>query len=157
MVGSTFRAMSYESIFPQLSEDGFSIESPVDYYYNCIAWAAGKQDHWWWPRIIGGYWPSSVPEDDKIGTFVRLFENLGYNICDSAVHEAEFEKVAIYARNGRVLHAARQLESGRWTSKLGFANDIEHSLSGLEGQEYGQVAQILKRRRLQEGAHPQFY
>jgi hypothetical protein len=42
-------------------------------------------------------------------------------------------------------HAARQLTSGAWTSKLGNAADIEHELRALEGEIYGVVALILKR------------
>ena len=42
-------------------------------------------------------------------------------------------------------HAARQLPSGRWTSKLGFLEDIEHALHDLEGTEYGAVVLVMKR------------
>lgn len=34
-------------------------------------------------------------------------------------------------------HAARQLPNGRWTSKCGQAEDIEHDLRDLEGRLYG--------------------
>ena len=43
-------------------------------------------------------------------------------------------------------HAARQLRSGRWTSKLGQAEDIEHELRALEGAIHGAVVLILKRQ-----------
>lgn len=39
----------------------------------------------------------------------------------------------------------RQLPTGRWTSKLGQAEDIEHDLRALEGEIYRAVALILKR------------
>ncbi len=42
-------------------------------------------------------------------------------------------------------HAARQLANGRWTSKLGRAEDIEHQLHDLEGEVYGTVALLMKR------------
>ena len=42
-------------------------------------------------------------------------------------------------------HAARQLASGLWTSKLGHSEDIEHDLRALEGDTYGMVALLLKR------------
>ena len=63
---------------------------------------------------------------------------------DAAI-EPEVEKVALYARAGEPTHAARQLSSGRWTSKLGPEEDLEHSLEGLAGPAYGVVVQILKR------------
>ena len=46
---------------------------------------------------------------------------------------------------GVPLHAARHVPSGRWTSKLGELEDIEHALDGLEGTEYCSVVQIMKR------------
>jgi hypothetical protein len=35
----------------------------------------------------------------------------------------------------------------KWTSKLGWLEDIEHELDGLIGDRYGVVGQILKRSR----------
>jgi hypothetical protein len=48
---------------------------------------------------------------------------------------------------GSPTHAARQLDNGRWTSKLGELEDIEHSLRDLEGAAYGTVVQVMKRPR----------
>ena len=54
-------------------------------------------------------------------------------------------------KEGVPSHAARQLPSGHWTSKLGKAEDIRHStLEAVEsdpnlGLGYGKVAVILKR------------
>ncbi len=42
-------------------------------------------------------------------------------------------------------HVARQLPSGLWTSKLGNAEDLEHTLDGLAGAVFGHVAAVLKR------------
>ena len=42
---------------------------------------------------------------------------------------------------------ARQLDSGKWASKLGKLEDIEHDLTGVEGKVYGKVAQYLKKPR----------
>lgn len=58
-----------------------------------------------------------------------------------------FQKVAFFVgANGVPTHAARQLPSGLWTSKLGEWEDIEHTLHALEGDIYGTVALLLKRR-----------
>jgi hypothetical protein len=44
-------------------------------------------------------------------------------------------------------HAARSLPNGRWTSKLGNGEDIEHiTLAVLEGDLYGKVRVFLKRQ-----------
>jgi hypothetical protein len=61
--------------------------------------------------------------------------------------EKGFEKVAIYVKgNQNPTHAARQLDSGIWTSKIGNEEDIEHSSPAvLEGLEYGAVAVVMKK------------
>jgi hypothetical protein len=51
----------------------------------------------------------------------------------------------VYARGGKPTHAARPLSSGRWVSKLGRAEDIEHELNALAGDLYGVVALVLQR------------
>ncbi len=74
-----------------------------------------------------------------------LFEQLGYSVCPEAELEEGYEKIALYESRGEATHAARQLENGKWTSKLGENSDKEHTLEGLEGPEYGEVVRILKR------------
>jgi len=125
--------------------------------YNCIAWAAGKDDAPWWPPggVAGtgfakvSYWPPGIPTDEVLQSFVRLFESLGYRPCDD-VREPDAEKIAIYTTlGGKPTHAARQLESGAWTSKLGQSIVIEHDTpAAVEGPLYDIVAQIMKRPRL---------
>lgn len=75
-----------------------------------------------------------------------LFEQLGYRVCSDSGLEEGYEKIAIYALEGSATHAARQLENGKWTSKLGENIDVEHTLMGLEGPVYGEVVKILKRK-----------
>jgi hypothetical protein len=71
---------------------------------------------------------------------------LGFSPCEDAGLEVGFEKIALYATSdGEPTHAARQLRNGKWTSKLGRWQDIEHELEGLVGEMYGTVKQILKR------------
>ena len=132
--------------FPALRTSSFEITSPLTKRYNCIAWAAGEDHVWWWPG--GRYWPDGVPREESIEAFTQAFAELGYAPCETDDPEAAVEKVALYVgADGRVLHAARQLPDGAWTSKLGEAWDISHELRGLEGDNYGRVARILKRPR----------
>jgi hypothetical protein len=56
-----------------------------------------------------------------------------------------FERGVEKSGGGKPKHAARQLANGRWTSKLGELEDIEHTLNGLDGIWYGSVMLILKR------------
>jgi hypothetical protein len=138
-----------ESEFPRLRSEGYSITSPESDDYNCIAWAGGDTARKWDPDPTAGrYWPDSVPRTLDVESFVQLFAlNGGYSPCDSEALESGFEKIAIFASlSNEVTHAARQLPSGAWTSKLGDWEDIEHkTLSGLESSFYGRVAAILKR------------
>jgi hypothetical protein len=47
-----------EAVFPGLVGKEYQITSPRDEVYNCIAWAAGVTNDWWWPDKAGqGYWP----------------------------------------------------------------------------------------------------
>lgn len=133
-----------ESLFPRLS-DGYQVTSPPSRQYNCIAWAAGVNDEWWDPSA-DGKWPAGLARNDAIGTLVSLYEGLGFTPCDQAAFEPGHEKIAIYGDDGIWAHAARQLPGGRWTSKLGSADDIEHAtLGALESEDYGHVLVILKR------------
>lgn len=137
-----------EDCFPYLMNSDYSIESPATIEYNCIAWAAGDTEAWWWPDPqYVHYWPPSIPRTETIEAFIKAYEILGYTICEDAGYESGFEKIAIFVGDkGKPTHAARQLSSGYWTSKLGWWEDIEHTtLDGLEGKWYGSVAIILKR------------
>ena len=134
----------FRNAFPSLQD--FQETSPWDTRYNCIAWAAGVNDDWWWPNGVN-YWPPGAPLDISVSAFVAAFAILGYEPCDDGSLEEGAEKVALYALpSGRVTHAARQLPTGRWTSKLGKAEDIEHgSPAELEGEVYGAVVAYMRR------------
>ena len=56
-------------------------------------------------------------------------------------------KIALYFdfSNQRPTHAARQLTSGLWTSKLGDNMDLSHELHELEGPEYGNVFRVFEK------------
>ena len=135
--------------WPYLSQENFSKESPESRAYNCIAWVCGLTDVCLWPDNIDSFWPADLPQDDTVATFIAFFESQGYQLCDSPESEEGFEKIAIYTRGEEPTHAARQLESGRWISKMGndFI-DIEHdSVVTVEGPGYGQAAVFLKKPR----------
>jgi hypothetical protein len=136
-----------EALFPGLVGSGYRVTSPPDEEYNCVAWAAGATDGWWWPDLAGvGYWPAGLTRQETLAAVQEAFASLGYAPCADAGLEAGFGKVALFAdAQGLPLHVARQLLDGRWTSKLGGLDDIEHALHDLAGIEYGAVALILRR------------
>ena len=136
MVGS-----GLEDAFPGLRGQQYAVTSPRGDKYNCIAWAAGDAGRWWWPDADGeDTWPAGVDRVETIKAFREAFAALGYAVCDDETLEAGYEKVALFALTGVPKHAARQLASGRWTSKLGPREDIEHALHDLTGMVYGSVA-----------------
>jgi hypothetical protein len=137
-----------EHLFPSLQTKPYQVTSPATDGYNCIAWAAGATNFWWWPFGDPNwtYWPENVPRQETLDAFRDAFATLGYVVCDHPDVEPGFEKIALFAdARGCPTHAARQLSSGRWTSKLGQLEDIEHDLRDLEGTEYGVVALLMKR------------
>lgn len=137
-----------EEDFPNLAATGYCITSKRSRLYNCFAWAAGEDDRWCNPLESNNsyYWPDGVPAEMAIAAFIQAYQTLGYEPCENADLESGFEKIAIYATaDGEPTHAARQLPNGKWSSKLGRWEDIEHELDGLTSEIYGSVKQILKR------------
>jgi hypothetical protein len=122
-----------------------TVTSPATDTYNCIAWAANDTTQWWWPD--GGYWPG--PPGKKLAptlqVFLSAFATQGFEQCNDPDIEAGFEKIALYGTNVEIKHAARQLPSGYWTSKLGNHVDVEHELAQVEGNSYGRVVAYLRR------------
>ena len=140
--------LSLEDLFPGLRGQAYQITSARDDHYNCIAWAAGDALRWWWPDAAGeDTWPASVDRAETIAAFRDAFATLGYVECDQGQLESGYEKVALFALAGVPKHAARQLPSGRWSSKLGPREDIEHALHDLTVMAYGSVVLVMKRPR----------
>ena len=132
-----------EELFPALRN--FSVTSPQEGRYNCIAWAVGTNDLWWWPDY-DNYLPPEVPINNGAAALMGAFGSLVYEPCSDGGLEDGFEKVAIYESSSGVQHMARQLRTGRWTSKIGQLEDIEHgSPTELEGSDYGTVVQYMRR------------
>ena len=116
--------------------------------YNCIAFAASETDRWWWPA--GGdsdFWPAEAPREESLPAFVAAFESLGYQICSDGNPELGYDKVVLYALDGRPKHAARQeRETAMWLSKLGPSFDIAHyKVEDLGGDEYGEPVCYLRK------------
>lgn len=134
--------------FPKLQNDTYKVTSQRTYGYNCIGWAAGDSENWWWPSP-DDYWPDDVPRVNTIENFILAFQTLGYEICDNGNFESQYEKVALYAVANVPQHMAKQLASGAWVSKLGPQWDIQHSSAdSVENSEYGQVVLYMRRPRI---------
>lgn len=130
---------------PNLATEHFRATSPYDNGYNCLAWAGNDTTRQWHPCALGDlYWPCGE-RLDNLEEWIAGYAELGYDPCDSPDLEPQMEKLAIYAQGDYPTHIARQLASGKWTSKMGKSEDIEHTLKGLEGGKYGVVSVLLRR------------
>jgi hypothetical protein len=143
------------SELPYLTDVTCEVTSAASRQYNCIAWATdGDTDKWWWPDPMGvGYWPPGAPRVVTTEAFMRVYEMRGYRLCYDTSLQAGLEKIAIFGKedqNGIVVptHAALQLESGEWTSKLGPFEDVRHkTLDAVSGPVYGKAFCYMSRPR----------
>ena len=120
---------------PRLREAPHRITSEPDDEYNCVGWVQRELDRYYAPGL---FWPREiVPEpeagDEDLDAFVAIFESWGYERCGSSDYEPGFLKIAIYARDGKFHHVAKQLRTNAWSSKVGEAHDLRHeTLDALE-------------------------
>lgn len=130
--------------FPRLTSVNHRVTSLADAKYNCIAWSAGDTTRWWQPGV---YWPLDTARDNAgIGALVEVFRSLGYIEAADDQFEVTVEKVALYGSGLYYTHAARQLSNGKWTSKLGKLEDIEHDHpDDVAGGIYGEVVEVMQR------------
>ena len=147
-------------LLPRLRASPFRITSAATGDYNCIGWALRDDRRWWSPVDADwAYWPAGLARrglgaDIPVADVARALALEGFAECESAELERDMEKLAIYGDEHGFTHVARQLENGRWTSKLGEQWDIEHELEAVAGREsawpayrYGSVVAFMSRPR----------
>ncbi len=143
-----------EAALPALRASPYAITSPPDKWYNCIAWVLGIAHVRVDPLDRWGSWPPDVPRENSVEIISAVLAHAGYEPCEDGTLVGDIEKIALYAHADQVQHAARQTESGRWTSKLGDDCDIEHELEALASSanaggevQYGEVVAFMSRPR----------
>jgi len=136
----------YKDDIPEIAHTEYRVTSEETTAYNCIAWALEIPDQWIDPTP-DYIWHEEVERGYTVAVFMELFTRWGrYESCDNGSLEEGYQKIAIYHDGfNQFHHVARQLASGKWTSKLGSNEDIEHELSGLEGKFYGYAKIFMKR------------
>lgn len=135
--------------FGRLKTGEFEIASDKDKNYNCIAWAMGKSDQYWWPDP-DAVWPESAPMAETVEAFVAAFATEGFTPCVDCKPIVGVEKIALYTFNGKPTHAAIMLGHGKWHSKLGKGHDVYHfSLACIGGahsnSKYGDATHFFER------------
>ncbi|WLA78991.1 DUF7689 domain-containing protein [Bradyrhizobium elkanii] len=136
----------YKADFPSLSNVADKKTSESTTRYNCIAWAFEDNRKHWWPNHKRSFWPMSALGQSAMGAFEKWFEADGWEICSGPEFEPGFKKIALYGIAGQPTHAARQLASGLWTSKLGNDIDLSHTLVDLVGPKYGMILRFYRKQ-----------
>jgi len=123
----------------------FRVTSDATAEYNCVSWAVQHQRQAIWPdeeEQLG--WPQVLPREETIAAFQRFFEMAGFSVSGTGLVEAGQEKIAIYVKDGKVKHTARQLPTGEWTSKMGGGPDGSHPADEF-GDMFGGIALFMTR------------
>lgn len=149
------RLMDLDLMLPGLQSTPYSVTSDATPAYNCVSWAVGETHRGWDPfDPVSKYWPAEVPRDDSVEALQDALATVGFTPCDDGQLDPDFVKLAIFADDEGYTHVARQLPSGRWTSKLGSDRDIEHELEALQtrprtwsGYSYGEIVGFMQRPR----------
>ena len=146
MAGKLHKHPQRKLEFPALTHLNHSVTSAQSLLYNCFAYAMGDVNRQWRPDPMGlYYWPPAARRETTIGAMEEMLGSFGYRPTESRRIENGVEKVAVFVKNNAVTHFAKQLSDGKWTSKLGDAEDIKHVLDALNGPQYGAVARIYSR------------
>ena len=124
-----------ERHFPNLNGNNFRHTSDFTDDYNCVAWATEIEDDW------VQFPPYNTEDDysDSVNSYIDYFTKLGFELTKDIRLEKGVAKIAIYTNEvNEFKHVARQLADGRWASKIGNWEDIEHTtLDAIAGGSYG--------------------
>lgn len=131
--------------FPNLKGEYYNRTSERTVNYNCFAWAAGISTDRWDISYFNSWWPPTIERKYTKKTITQLYGLVGFKVCKDGSPELGYEKIAIYFHGDVPKHAARLLQDGYWTSKIGDEDDISHTLKGLEGAIYGNVRMYMRR------------
>lgn len=146
--------------FPNtVNADVLEITSPKALTYNCVAWSLGIDSHWVEPYLPFGakvmpwaVWPNTEDQGLAIKTYVKMFRGEGFVKASRGNLEVGFDKIVIYwdKASENFTHVARQMDDGRWWSKLGRASDVQHVKPDTLGpigspSGYGEVWGYMKR------------
>lgn len=133
-------------------DPNFRLTSPFTYQYNCIAFAMGMQDRWVDSANLPWHWWPPVEKGMTVTHLVKAFEYFGFEDCgmdDS--FDKEYDKIAIYQKEGQWTHAARIIDDGIYHSKFGASYDGVHSRGDVLQAQYGDVVIVMRRLKTDAG------
>src|ERR1022692_2735651 len=82
--------------WPKLRFGNHTVTSQATRRYNCVAFAANDERHWWEHGVYGGgiHWPGGIA--DTLDGWMEVFIGAGFKVTDNRDVEPGIEKVAIY-------------------------------------------------------------
>lgn len=144
------RIATIETWCPRLRGTNWRITSKATKRYNCIAWAVGDTLKRW-DKGKGNHWPHGVDAEYLFDCLVKAYMAVGFSKCtitEGRVYDKDYETVVLYGSDGLWDHAAKLLKNGKWSSKLGDCEDIEHPTpESVGGTDYGEPLVYMRRRR----------
>lgn len=138
-----------KAICPSLTKDNYQETSRATSVYNCVGWVLGDETRWYEPTDSGQYfWLGNKSADYSLKSYTDMFTSQGFEVCEKSTPEDGFQKIALYVKEKEFSHVALQVPSGRWSSKLGAWEDIEHdTLEAISGPLYGEPRMFMSRKR----------
>lgn len=105
-----------------------------------------KDRHSWPSNNPDVYWPVEKIPNKK--SFDQFYEYHGFEKIKQLdiSYEPGYVKVALYMKNDSPKHASIQVSDYLWESKIGSLGIIRHDIFEIEGDYYGYVEQIYKKR-----------
>jgi hypothetical protein len=143
--------------FPRSFIQPFQVTSAITPIYNCIAYVYGDSTRPYWPYPFPQfafpevlyYWPPGLPRINHVDSFRQLYETIGYKVCQDGTLDLPWEKIAVFGKNENdPKHAAKQLITGKWSSKLGTNYDVSHDIHNISAGTYGDVLLYMRRPRI---------
>jgi hypothetical protein len=145
-------------LFPAVLPENIKFDGKKNDDFNCVAWAFGATNHFWWPYPQAGYhWPASEKIEGSPEAPVEIFDHLlketlhGTETVDQTP-EKGFVKLALFttgsveAGNLHSTHLARLMPDGNWSSKLGPSYLVRTgpNIHDMDYGHYGNVEKIYK-------------
>lgn len=123
------------------AKTGDATYSPESRPYNCFAWSLCRNDIGWVYNIVDKWGNNN--KIVEIEDFDRFYQSFGYEICGKSIQDCTskkgLKKIALFCKDEKPQHAAKESKDGWWESKLGNNIKIMHRLEQMEGGYYGNV------------------
>lgn len=124
--------------YPHL-KDNYIQTSDETIEYNCISFVLDDYENIYSSWGEEGLWIDGLERTHTPGNYAEFFRiKGGFEICLNSDLEESIEKIAIFGEENEFLHVAIQIQDGKWKSKMGEFEDIQHNtLKAVSGKRCG--------------------